>query len=175
MASPKLGWLNRNPLDFIKGNLIARTIIELCISAVLKHTEIVRNSKPRRGVVGSRPPELVAQGWLSFASTMTIRQTTLAAAFALAAIGPAHAHAEGLKPLQGQVIDLGDMSGVAYYTVEHDGFSCRRHPREKRTRTPCPCGSWPYSAPLPWPMTCRRGVGAAGALLVQYETPSDED
>jgi len=53
---------------------------------------------------------------------MTIRQTTLAAAFALAAVGPAHAHAEGLKPLQGQVIDLGDVSGVAYYTVERDGF-----------------------------------------------------
>jgi predicted aconitase len=51
---------------------------------------------------------------------MTIRQTTLAGAFALAAIGPAHA--EGLKPLQGQVIDLGDVSGVAYYTVERDGF-----------------------------------------------------
>ena len=51
---------------------------------------------------------------------MTIRQTTLAAAFALAAIGPAHA--EGLKPLQGQVIDLGDVSGVAYFTVERDGF-----------------------------------------------------
>src|ERR1700730_4379904 len=51
---------------------------------------------------------------------MTIRQTTLAAAFALAAIGPAHA--EGLKPPQGQVIDLGDVSGVAYYTVQHDGF-----------------------------------------------------
>jgi hypothetical protein len=51
---------------------------------------------------------------------MTIRQTTLAAALALASIGPAHA--EGLKPLQGQVIDLGDVSGVAYYTVEHDGF-----------------------------------------------------
>jgi hypothetical protein len=46
---------------------------------------------------------------------MTIRQTTLAAALALAAIGPADA--EGLKPLQGQVIDLGDVSGVAYYTV----------------------------------------------------------
>ena len=42
---------------------------------------------------------------------MTIRQTTLAAAFASAAIGPAQA--EGLKPLQGQVIDLGDMSGIA--------------------------------------------------------------
>ena len=51
---------------------------------------------------------------------MTIRQTTLAAALALASIGPAHA--EGLKPLQGEVIDLGDVSGVAYYTVERDGF-----------------------------------------------------
>src|ERR1700730_14532343 len=51
---------------------------------------------------------------------MTIRQTTLAAAFALAAISPAHA--EGLKPLQGEVIDLGDVSAVAYYTVERDGF-----------------------------------------------------
>ena len=28
----------------------------------------------------------------------------------------------GLKPLQGEVIDLGDVSGVAYYTVERDGF-----------------------------------------------------
>ena len=51
---------------------------------------------------------------------MTIRQTTLAAAFALAAIGPAHA--EGLKPFQGQVINLGDVSAVAYYTIERDGF-----------------------------------------------------
>jgi hypothetical protein len=51
---------------------------------------------------------------------MNIKQTTLAAAFALAAIGPAHV--EGLKPLHGQVIDLGDVSGVAYYTVERDGF-----------------------------------------------------
>jgi hypothetical protein len=38
----------------------------------------------------------------------------------LASIGPAHA--EGLKPFQGQDIDLGDVSGVAYYTIEHDGF-----------------------------------------------------
>ena len=51
---------------------------------------------------------------------MTIRQTTLATALALASIGSAHA--EGLKPLQGELIDLGDVSGVAYYTVEHDGF-----------------------------------------------------
>jgi hypothetical protein len=53
-------------------------------------------------------------------TTMTIRQTAVAGALALASIGPARA--EGLKPLQGQVIDLGDVSGVAYYTVEHDGF-----------------------------------------------------
>ena len=51
---------------------------------------------------------------------MTIRQTTLAAALALASIGPVHA--EELRHLQGQVIDLGDVSGVAYYTVERDGF-----------------------------------------------------
>jgi len=49
-----------------------------------------------------------------------ISATTLAAALALAAIGPAQA--EGLKPLQGQVIDLDDVSAVAYYTVERDGF-----------------------------------------------------
>lgn len=51
---------------------------------------------------------------------MTIRQTSLAAALALGVIGPVHA--EGLKPLQGEVIDLGDVAGVAYYTVEDDGF-----------------------------------------------------
>ena len=51
---------------------------------------------------------------------MTIRQTALAAALALASIGPAHA--EGLKLLQGQVFELGNVSGVAYYTVERDGF-----------------------------------------------------
>ena len=75
---------------------------------------------------------------------MKIRQTTLAAAFALAAIGPAHA--EGLKPLQGQVIDLGDVSGVAYYTVERDGFRVVAT-LGKKTRTPCRCKSWPCSPP----------------------------
>jgi hypothetical protein len=75
---------------------------------------------------------------------MTIRQTTLATAFALAAIGPAHA--EGLKPLQGEVTDLGDVSGVAYYTVERDGYRVVPHSR-KRTRTLCLYGSWPCSPP----------------------------
>ena len=73
---------------------------------------------------------------------MTLRQTTLAAAFALAAIGPAHA--EGLKPLQGQVIDLGDVSGVAYYTVERDGF---RVVATHGKQDGCPCGLWPCSPP----------------------------
>ena len=53
-------------------------------------------------------------------TTMTIRHATFTAALALASIGPTQA--EGLKPLQGQVIDLGDVSRVAYHTVERDGF-----------------------------------------------------
>jgi hypothetical protein len=53
-------------------------------------------------------------------TTMTIRHATFAAALALASVGPTQA--EGLKPLQSRVIDLGDVSGVAYYTVERDGF-----------------------------------------------------
>lgn len=42
---------------------------------------------------------------------MLIRHTTLAAALALASIGPANV--EGLRPLRGQAIDLGAVSGVA--------------------------------------------------------------
>jgi hypothetical protein len=78
---------------------------------------------------------------------MTIRQTNFAAAFALAAIGPAHA--EGLKPLQGRVIDLGDVSAVAYYTVERDGF--------RVVGTLCPCGSWPCPRPKPDALHPARG------------------
>jgi hypothetical protein len=51
---------------------------------------------------------------------MSIRSTLLAAAFTLASLGAAHAN--GLRPIEGRSIDLGDMSGVAYYTVEPDGF-----------------------------------------------------
>ena len=51
---------------------------------------------------------------------MTIKQTALAAALALSSLGPAYV--DGLRPFQGRVIDLGDVSGVAYYTVERDGF-----------------------------------------------------
>lgn len=51
---------------------------------------------------------------------MSIRSTLLAAAFALTSLGAAHAN--GLKPIEGRSINLGDLSGVAYYTVEPDGF-----------------------------------------------------
>jgi hypothetical protein len=51
---------------------------------------------------------------------MSIRSMLVAAAFALASLGAAHA--DGLRPIDARSIDLGEVSGVAYYTVEHDGF-----------------------------------------------------
>jgi len=51
---------------------------------------------------------------------MSIHRTILAAAFALASIGAAQANE--LRPVEGRSIDLGQISGVAYYTVERDGF-----------------------------------------------------
>jgi hypothetical protein len=51
---------------------------------------------------------------------MSIRSTLLAAAFTLASLGAAHAG--GLRPIEGQSVNFGDVSGVAYYTVEPDGF-----------------------------------------------------
>ena len=51
---------------------------------------------------------------------MSIRSTVLAAAFSLTTLGAAHA--DGLQPMQAQSIDLGEVSGIVYYTVERDGF-----------------------------------------------------
>ena len=51
---------------------------------------------------------------------MTIRRTILAAAVALAFVGTARA--EGPEPGQARSIDLGAVSGIAYYTVERGGF-----------------------------------------------------
>ena len=51
---------------------------------------------------------------------MKIYRTLMAAAFALASLSAVEA--EGLRPIQSQTIDLGDLSGVAYYTIERDGF-----------------------------------------------------
>jgi hypothetical protein len=51
---------------------------------------------------------------------MSIRNTLFAAAFALASLGAAHA--DGVRPIEAKSIDLGEISGIAYYTVERDGF-----------------------------------------------------
>ena len=51
---------------------------------------------------------------------MSIRNMLFAAAFGIASL--AVARAEGLRPIEGRSIDLGEISGIAYYTVEHDGF-----------------------------------------------------
>jgi hypothetical protein len=48
------------------------------------------------------------------------RAGIIAAALGLASLGAAAA--EELRPLQGQSIGLGEVSGVAYYTVEPNGF-----------------------------------------------------
>jgi len=51
---------------------------------------------------------------------MSIPRTIIASVSALVLAGVAHA--DELKPIQSQDIDLGEVSGVAYYTVERDGF-----------------------------------------------------
>ncbi|MGY3484294.1 hypothetical protein ACVW1C_002177 [Bradyrhizobium sp. USDA 4011] len=55
---------------------------------------------------------------------MSIRSTVLAAAVTLTALGTSlgAAQARGLRPIEAQSIHLGDVSGVAYYTVEPDGY-----------------------------------------------------
>lgn len=51
---------------------------------------------------------------------MLIRSTVLAATLTLATLGAVHA--DSVQPMHAQTIDLGEVSGVAYYTVERDGF-----------------------------------------------------
>lgn len=51
---------------------------------------------------------------------MSIRSTLVAGVFALASLQAAHA--SDLRPIDAKSIDLGEVSGVAYYTVQRDGF-----------------------------------------------------
>jgi hypothetical protein len=51
---------------------------------------------------------------------MSIRSMLVAAALALASLE--RARADDLRPIDAMSIDFGEVSGVAYYTVEHDGF-----------------------------------------------------
>jgi hypothetical protein len=51
---------------------------------------------------------------------MSIRNMLFAVTFGIASMTAAHA--DGLRPMEGKSIDLGAISGIAYYTVERDGF-----------------------------------------------------
>ena len=51
---------------------------------------------------------------------MSIRNILFAVAFGVASLTAARA--EGLRAMAGRSIDLGEISGIAYYTVERDGF-----------------------------------------------------
>ena len=51
---------------------------------------------------------------------MSIRNMLFAVAFSVVSLTAARA--EGLRPMAGKSIDLGEISGIAYYTVERDGF-----------------------------------------------------
>jgi hypothetical protein len=51
---------------------------------------------------------------------MSIRNILVATAFTAAFLQGAHA--DGLRPIDARSVDLGEVTGVAYYTVERDGF-----------------------------------------------------
>ena len=51
---------------------------------------------------------------------MSVRKMFFSAMFALASLGAAHA--DGVRPIEAKSLDLGDTTGIAYYTVERDGF-----------------------------------------------------
>jgi hypothetical protein len=51
---------------------------------------------------------------------MLIRNALLAATITLATLGAARA--DSVQPMHAQTIDLGEVTGVAYYTIERDGF-----------------------------------------------------
>jgi hypothetical protein len=65
---------------------------------------------------------------------MSIRTTLLAAALTLTSLGAAQAN--GLKPIEGRSIHLGDVSGVVYYTVEPNGFRVVTTLAQGETGTP---------------------------------------
>jgi len=66
--------------------------------------------------------------------TGTIHKTILAVMFTLAFAGSAPA--DELQPVAGRSIDLGPVSGVAYYTIERDGFRVVATLAEGETGTP---------------------------------------
>jgi hypothetical protein len=65
---------------------------------------------------------------------MSIRNALFVAAFGIASLTAAQA--EGLRPIEAKSIDLGAISGVAYYTVERDGFRVVATLAQGETGTP---------------------------------------
>src|ERR1700751_166440 len=65
---------------------------------------------------------------------MSIRNMFFSAAFGIASLTAAHA--EGLRPIEGKSIDLGGISGIAYYTVERNGFHVVTTLAQGESRTP---------------------------------------
>ncbi|WP_024514315.1 hypothetical protein [Bradyrhizobium sp. Tv2a-2] len=51
---------------------------------------------------------------------MSIRNMLFVTAFVLASLGAAHA--DGVRPMEAKSVDLGGISGIAYYTIERDGL-----------------------------------------------------
>jgi hypothetical protein len=51
---------------------------------------------------------------------MSTKSIAVAATLALFVAG--FAHADGIKPIENQAIDLGTVTGDAYYTVQPDGY-----------------------------------------------------
>ena len=51
---------------------------------------------------------------------MSVRKMFFFTMFALASLGAAHA--DDVRPIEAKSLDLGDTTGIAYYTVERDGF-----------------------------------------------------
>src|SRR5882672_1112234 len=92
---------------------------------------IIRCSSRAARAVTKVPARLPTQE-----TTMTIHRTILAAAFALAFTGAAHAG--DFPPLEAKSIDLGGVSGVAYYIVERDGYRVVAILAEGETGTPVP-------------------------------------
>jgi hypothetical protein len=76
----------------------------------------------RRLPGGGRPRRLARLNFAFASDTeilMSYRSFLLAAAATVAVAGAVHA--DTLKPVQAQKVDLGSLAGVAYYTVEEDG------------------------------------------------------
>src|SRR5260370_9643938 len=70
---------------------------------------------------------------------MSIRSTLFSAALSLSFLGAAHADA--LRPIEAKSIDLGEVSGVAYYTVEREGFRVVTTLAQGEAGTPIPVWS----------------------------------